>query len=328
MQSTKNQIVRYAIWSGIGIGFVYFVMLAAYSLGFWYGSTRVSEGEVNPDGSTYSAGEVLVVFFSILTGGFNISQITPCMKKFAEGQQAAAKIFAVIDREPLIYEDPEGKIIENLKGVIELRNVTFYYPKDPSRLILNNVSLVFNANAKNALVGESGCGKSTIMQLLMRFYDPNEGAILLDGIDIRQLKLSWLRANIGYVGQEPVLFATTIKENMLLGNPGASDDDIIRALKRAEAYDFIMDLESKLETYVGQGGGQLSGGQKQRIAIARAILKNPPILLLDEATSALDRKNEILIQNTLDSITSGRTTISIAHRIKTIMNSDQIFVMH
>jgi ATP-binding cassette subfamily B (MDR/TAP) protein 1 len=215
--------LRYAVWSGLGIGFIYFIMLSAYSLGFWFGSKMVAEGELNQDNTTYSAGEVLVVFFSILTGGFNISQITPCMKKFAEGQQAAAKIFAVVDREPLIQEDPDGKIIENLRGVIELRNVTFAYPKDPERIILKKVSLVFNANQKNALVGESGCGKSTIMQLLMRFYDPQEGAILLDGIDIRQLKLSWLRSHIGYVGQEPVLFATSIKENMLLGNPTASD---------------------------------------------------------------------------------------------------------
>ena len=129
------------------------------------------------------------------------------------------------------------------------------------------------------------------MQLLMRFYDPLEGRITVDGIDIRELKLSWLRESIGYVGQEPVLFATTIRENLLFGNPSATDEMITAALKKAEAYNFVMDLEKKLETYVGFGGGQLSGGQKQRIAIARAILKNPRILLLDEATSALDRKN-------------------------------------
>lgn len=128
-------------------------MLSAYSLGFWFGSKMVAGGELNPDNTTYSAGEVLVVFFSILMGGFNISQITPCMKKFAEGQQAAAKIFAIVDREPLIQEDPEGKTIENLRGVIELRNVTFAYPKDPERFVLKKVSLVFNASQKNALVG-------------------------------------------------------------------------------------------------------------------------------------------------------------------------------
>ena len=144
---------------------------------------------------------------------------------------------------------------------------------------------------KTGLVGESGCGKSTVLQLLMRFYDPIEGRITLDGIDLRELDLVWLREQIGYVGQEPVLFATTIKENLLFGNENATDEDIDEALKKAEAYDFVYKLEDKLETYVGYGGGQLSGGQKQRIAIARAILKKPKILLLDEATSALDRRN-------------------------------------
>lgn len=169
--------------------------------------------------------------------------------------------------------------------------MVFAYPKDPKRIILNRVSLKFKPNENSALVGESGCGKSTIMQLLMRFYDPQEGSITLDGIDIRNLSLSWLRDNIGYVGQEPVLFATTIRENLLLGKQGSTEAQMLEALKQAEAYDFVMELENKLDTYVGHGGGQLSGGQKQRIAIARAILKNPKILLLDEATSALDRKN-------------------------------------
>lgn len=152
---------------------------------------------------------------------------------------------------------------------------------------------------KTGLVGESGCGKSTTLQLIMRFYDPDEGRILLDGHDLRTLDLIWLRQQIGYVGQEPVLFATTIKENLLFGNDKASDEDIKQALKMAEAWDFIQSLEDKLETYVGYGGGQLSGGQKQRVAIARAILRKPKIMLLDQATSALDRRNERLIQATL-----------------------------
>lgn len=147
-------------------------------------------------------------------------------------------------------------------------------------------------NVKNsAFVGESGCGKSTVFQLLMRFYDPDEGRITLDGVDLRDLKLSWLRSLIGYVGQEPVLFATTIKENLLFGKEDATDEEIGEALRKAEADDFVSNLSDKLETYVGVGGGQLSGGQKQRLAIARALLNNPKILLLDEATSALDRRN-------------------------------------
>jgi ATP-binding cassette, subfamily B (MDR/TAP), member 1 len=176
-------------------------------------------------------------------------------------------------------------------------------------------------------VGESGCGKSTIFQLLMRFYEPDQGRITLDGIDLKELDLYWLRNQIGYVGQEPVLFATTLKENLLFGNEKATDEQINQALREAEALDFVEKLKEGLDTYVGTGGGQISGGQKQRIAIARALLKNPRILLLDEATSALDRRNERLIQNTLNKIAEDKVTLTIAHRIKTIMNCGHIFVM-
>lgn len=168
--------------------------------------------------------------------------------------------------------------------------MTFAYPKDRSRNILDQFDLEISSKF-SAVVGQSGCGKSTIFQLLMRFYDPDEGRILLDGVDLRDLDLNWLRSQIGYVGQEPVLFATTIKENLLFGKENASEEDIWEALRKAEALDFVDRLKDKLETYVGMGGGQMSGGQKQRLGIARALLKNPKILLLDEATSALDRRN-------------------------------------
>jgi ATP-binding cassette subfamily B (MDR/TAP) protein 1 len=162
----------------------------------------------------------------------------------------------------------------------------------------------------------------------MRFYDPDEGRITMDGVDLRDLDLIWLRENIGYVGQEPVLFATSIRENLSFGKENATDEEINEALRKAEAYDFVQTLENKLDTYVGTGGGQLSGGQKQRIAIARALLRNPRLLLLDEATSALDRKNERLIQETLDKIAQQRTTITIAHRTKTIMHCNMIYVLN
>lgn len=162
----------------------------------------------------------------------------------------------------------------------------------------------------------------------MRFYDPDQGTVFLDGNDIKTLDLQWLREKIGYVGQEPVLFATTIRENLIYGNEKATQEDLDGALHKAEAYDFIYNnLEEKLETFVGMGGGQISGGQKQRIAIARALLKNPKILLLDEATSALDRRNEKLIQQTLDKLTDGLTTITVAHRVKSIMNCEVIYVL-
>ena len=164
-------------------------------------------------------------------------------------------------------------------------------------------------------MGESGSGKSTILQLVMRYYDPDEGRITLDGYDIRDLDLGWLRENIGYVGQEPVLFAASIKENLLFGKENATDEEIDEALKKAEAYKFVYELEDKLNTFVG---GQLTGGQKQRIAIARVLLKNPKIFLFDEATSTLGRRNERLIQKTLNSVATGRTSITVAHRVETI----------
>lgn len=169
-------------------------------------------------------------------------------------------------------------------------------------------------------MGESGCGKSTIFQLLMRFYDPDEGRITLDGTDLRDIDIYWLREQIGYVGQEPVLFATTLRENLLFGKEDATQEEIDSALRKAEAYEFVNSLKDKLETFAGTAGGQISGGQKQRLAIARALLKNPRILLLDEATSALDRRNEKHIQETLNKIAEEKTTVTIAHRVRTIMH--------
>lgn len=193
--------------------------------------------------------------------------------------------------------------------------------------MLRNFSLKFDAR-NSALVGESGSGKSTIAQLLMRFYDPEEGQIFIDGCDVRDFDLRWLRSQIGYVGQEPVLFAATIRDNLLYANPSASEEEINGALKQAEIYEFVYGhLEKNIDTYVGVGGSQLSGGQKQRIAIARALLKRPKLLIFDEATSALDRTNERLIQETLDRIAREVTTITIAHRITTILNCDKVYVI-
>ncbi|ELU15263.1 hypothetical protein CAPTEDRAFT_186799 [Capitella teleta] len=176
-----------------------------------------------------------------------------------------------------------------------------------------------------ALVGSSGCGKSTTVQMIQRFYDPEEGGVLIDGIDVRKLNIGWLRSNMGVVSQEPVLFGTTIKENIRYGREGVTDDEIINATKHANAYDFIMKLPKQLETLVGERGAQLSGGQKQRIAIARALVRDPKILLLDEATSALDTESESTVQSALDKARMGRTTIVVAHRLSTIRNADLIY---
>lgn len=227
----------------------------------------------------------------MLMGTFNIQQLTPAFKKITEGRIAAARIFKIIDRKPLIQSSENAVIPLEFKGVFKFEGVTFAYPKDKSKPVLNNVTFEISSRS-SAFVGESGCGKSTIFQLLMRFYDPDEGRITLDGVDLKSLDLFWLRSQIGYVGQEPVLFAASIKENLLFGKEDATDEEITEALGKAEALKFISTkLKDKLDTYVGVGGGQMSGGQKQRIAIARALLKNPKVLLLDEATSALDRRN-------------------------------------
>nr|XP_046260733.1 bile salt export pump isoform X2 [Scatophagus argus] len=255
----------------------------------------------------------------------NLGQASPCLEAFASGRAAAKTIFDTIDREPEINcFSEEGDKLDVVKGDIEFHNVTFFYPSRPEVMILNDLSMQVKAGETTAFVGPSGSGKSTTIQLIQRFYDPEEGMVTLDGRDIRTLNIQWLRSLIGIVEQEPVLFATTIAENIRFGRPGVTMEDLIQATKDANAYNFIMDLPQKFDTLVGEGGGQMSGGQKQRIAIARALIRNPRILLLDMATSALDNESEAVVQEALDKVRMGRTTISIAHRLSTIRNADVI----
>jgi len=324
----KKQVLRFYYWAGFAIGTKFCTNFLAYALGLWYGSKLLYDGTYNPViGGAYKPGDVLTVFFSILIGAGSISQIAPCIAVFAEAKVAASDAFKIIDRKSQIdIENPSGLKPTSIEGNIEFKNVSFGYPTKKEKLILNGVTFHVQKNKKTAFVGESGCGKTTSMQLIERFYDILGGSITLDGNDLKDLNLKWLRSNIGYVSQEPVLFATSIKENLLLAKSDATDAQIWEALKNANADDFVRQLPKQLDTYVGASGTQLSGGQKQRLAIARAILKNPRILLLDEATSALDRKNEAEIQKTLDEISQGRTTIVIAHRLTTIINADKIIV--
>uniref|UniRef100_A0A7N8WK35 ATP-binding cassette, sub-family B (MDR/TAP), member 11a n=1 Tax=Mastacembelus armatus TaxID=205130 RepID=A0A7N8WK35_9TELE len=304
---------------GIFQGFLWCITFLYYALGFWYGSQLVIESK------ELSPGSLIQVFLGVLIGAMNLGQASPCLKAFASGRAAAKVIFEIIDQEPEIDRFSEGGYkLDKVKGDIEFHNVTFYYPSRPEVKVLNELSMQVKAGETTAFIGPSGSGKSTIIQLIQRFYNPQEGMVTLDGHDICTLNIQWLRSLIGIVEQEPALFATTIAENIRFGRPGVTMEDIIQATKEANAYNFIMDLPQKFDTLVGDGGDQMSGGQKQRIALARALIRNPKILLLDMATSALDNESEAVVQEALDKTRMGRTTISIAHRLSTIKNADVI----
>lgn len=216
----------------------------------------------------------------------------------------------------------------SLHGDISFQNVTFTYPTRKNQKVLSNFSLELKGGSKVALVGPSGGGKSTIAALLERFYDVQEGCIKVDGIDLKLLDPSWLRSRlIGYISQEPVLFASSIRENIRYGRPSASDDEVIEAAKLANAHDFINTFPQSYDTVLGERGLTVSGGQKQRIAIARALIKKPPMLILDEATSALDTESEQSVQKAIDGASKGRTVLMIAHRLSTIKDMDYIAVI-
>ncbi|XP_061089920.1 bile salt export pump [Conger conger] len=311
--------VRKGTIIGVFQGYLWCIIFLCYALAFWYGSKLVI------DTKELSPGALIQVFFGVLMAAMNLGQASPCLEAFASGRAAAKTIFDTINREPEINcFSEDGHKLEKVTGDIEFHGVTFDYPSRPEIKILDDLNLLVKAGETTAFVGPSGSGKSTVVQLIQRFYNPKEGMVTLDGHDIRGLNIQWLRSLIGIVEQEPVLFATTIAENIRYGRPGVSMEDIVKATKEANAYNFIMDLPQKFETLVGEGGGQMSGGQKQRIAIARALVRNPRILLLDMATSALDNESEAVVQEALDKARSGRTTISIAHRLSTLRNADVI----
>ncbi|KAL0390784.1 UNVERIFIED_CONTAM: ABC transporter B family member 11 [Sesamum calycinum] len=298
------------------------ISCCSYALATWFGAKMIiTKG--------YTGGVVLNIVMAVLQGSFSLGQISPCLSAFAAGQVAAFKLFQTIYRKPDI--DPyntDGRVLNNINGDVELRDVHFSYPSRPDELIFNGFSLKVPSGTTLALVGESGSGKSTVVNLVERFYDPQAGEVLIDGINIKEFQLRWIRGKIGLVSQEPVLFASSIKDNIAYGKDGASLEEIRAAAEYANAAKFIDKLPQGLDTMVGVNGIQLSGGQKQRIAIARAILKDPKILLLDEATSALDAESERIVQEALDRVMINRTTIIVAHRLSTVKNADAIAVIH
>uniref|UniRef100_M8CEX9 ABC transporter B family member 1 n=1 Tax=Aegilops tauschii TaxID=37682 RepID=M8CEX9_AEGTA len=303
---------------GLGLGGTYFTVFCCYALLLWYGGHLVRGHHTN-------GGLAIATMFSVMIGGLGLGQSAPSMAAFAKARVAAAKIFRIIDHTPGITK--EGVELESVTGRLELRNVEFAYPSRPDTPILRRFSLSVPAGKTIALVGSSGSGKSTVVSLIERFYDPSSGQIMLDGVELKDLKLRWLRSQIGLVSQEPALFATSIRENLLLGREEASQVEMEEAARVANAHSFIIKLPDGYDTQVGERGLQLSGGQKQRIAIARAMLKNPAILLLDEATSALDSESEKLVQEALDRFMIGRTTLVIAHRLSTIRKADLVAVL-
>jgi len=285
----------------------------------WYGGLEVIRGQL-------TIGE-LVAFLGYVALAINpLNRIGKDYSQYQQALASAERIFEILDTEPEIRESPQAREMPRIRGHIQFRNVSFGY--DDKELVLKDINLDLRPGEKVALVGRSGVGKTTLVSLIPRFYDPKSGCIIIDGYDIRQMKLKSLRRQIGIVSQETVLFNGTIRDNIAYGRTEATDEEIIDAAKKANAHNFIMALEKGYDTPVGERGVNLSGGQKQRIAIARAILRDPRILILDEATSAVDAESEILIQEALEKLMKDRTTIIIAHRLSTILGADRIVVLN
>ncbi|KAF8031806.1 hypothetical protein BT93_D0885 [Corymbia citriodora subsp. variegata] len=312
--------LRQGLAKGLAIG-SNSIVFAIWSFMAYYGSRMVMY-------HGYKGGTVYVVGMAVTVGGMAFGTALSNIKYFSEGCSAGERIEEVIKRVPPIDpENMEGETIPNLEGNIEFGHVKFAYPSRPENIIFTDFSLTIPSGKTLALVGGSGSGKSTVISLLQRFYDPLSGQILLDGIAINKLQIKWLRSQMGLVSQEPTLFATSIKENILFGKENAEMKEVIEAAMASIAHNFITQLPQGYDTQVGERGIQLSGGQKQRIAIARAIIKAPRILLLDEATSALDSESEKMVQDALDQASIGRTTIVIAHRLSTIRHANNIAVV-
>ncbi|XP_067948051.1 ATP-dependent translocase ABCB1-like [Watersipora subatra] len=310
-------------WSAIMSGAVLFLGFSVVSLTIWYGAKLTRDDCLPP-------GAIIQVFFGVMVGCMYLANAVPLLENFANARAAASTLFKMIDTKVEIdSSSEEGLKPETIQGEIEFQDVSFSYPLRKEVKVLNGLTLSVKKEEKVALVGESGCGKSTAVKLVQRFYDCDDGSVLIDGQDLKSYNLHCLRNYMGIVSQEPVLFATTIGDNIRLGakwKDEVTQERIEQAAKQANCYDFICQLPQGFDTPVGDRGVQLSGGQKQRIAIARALVRDPAILLLDEATSALDTQSESVVQEALDKAGRGRTTLVIAHRLSTVKLADKIYV--
>ena len=286
----------------------------------WYGGTLILSNNSELTGTEFIA--YLAIFYQIINPA---KAFTTALYSIQKGLASMDRIDKILYADVTIPQAPDAKSIHILKDSIEYRNVTFAYE---DKVVLNNVSLTIPKGKTIALVGQSGSGKTTFVDLLPRFYDVNEGQILIDGVDLRDLKLHDLRDLMGNVNQEAILFNDTIFSNIAFGVDNATMPEVIAAAKVANAHDFIIETEHGYDTVIGDRGSKLSGGQRQRLSIARAILKNPPVLILDEATSALDTESERLVQDALENLMKNRTSVVIAHRLSTVRNADLICVFH
>jgi ATP-binding cassette, subfamily B, bacterial len=309
--------LRSARYRGLFISFVIFALFGGIVAVVWYGATLVQSGEI-------SVGELLsFVLYTTFIGG-SIAGLGDIYAQIQRSIGASERILEIIDQ-----PDESSEAIESikLKGAVHFQDVRFSYPTRPEYEVLKGLSFSVSAGEKIALVGQSGSGKSTIINLLMRFYAISSGNISVDGKTIQDYNLSAFRSNLGIVPQETILFGGSIRENIAYGKPTAAEEEIVEAARKANALEFIERFPQGFDTMVGERGVKLSGGQRQRIAIARAILKNPAILILDEATSSLDAESEVLVQQALEKLMEGRTSIIIAHRLSTIRKVDRIFVV-
>ena len=334
LTTVRSSSIQLGFRTALVLGITLSIFQFTFALAFYVGGELTMNGVVNPStGSAYTGGDILTIIFCVMIGTFGIGQAATYVGTYADGLVACKDFYELIDEKSKIENPWASEQVEKIKvESLALKSVSFNYPSRPDQTVLKDVSLTIKAGQKIALVGPSGSGKSTILALLERFYDPASGAALLNGRDIKSVSVKSLRNCFAYVGQEPVLFGTSIRENLIYGIDAAlipSNDDLEKVCEEANILDFIKSLPLGFETFCGPGGSQVSGGQKQRIAIARALLRQAPVLLLDEATSALDTESEKLVQATLDKAVASRslTTICVAHRLSTIRNSDVIFVL-
>lgn len=317
-----NRVVDVALkaagFRGAFISFIIFALFGGIVAVMWYGATLVASGEM-------TVGDLVsFVLYTTFIGG-SIAGLGDIYGQIQKAIGSSERVLEILDEEPELSTADFQKV--RMSGEVQFEQVRFNYPTRPELEVLKNINLHIPAGEKVALAGQSGAGKSTIIQLLLKFYPVENGAILVDGKNISEWNLKQLRSNIGIVPQEVLLFGGSIRENIAYAKPDATEEEIIEAAKKANAWQFISRFPEGLETTVGERGIKLSGGQRQRVAIARAILKDPAILILDEATSSLDAESEALVQEALDELMKNRTTIIIAHRLATIRKVDRIYVL-